>query len=438
MSWGLVRKVQSGDLAGKAIWNMSLRFLVSVVAAMSALAAVMVGLDTLPALATLVALLFGIIVWQEVRDKTPTDPGRQVVVTRSAAHAIDSVIGAFELPAVLLDSGLDVRAHNRAARESFPQLRLGEPLSPAVRNPELLNAAIDALQSKSSRSVQILNRIPFDRRLLATLVPLELEQENAGSEEATKSLFLLLQIVDLTEQSRLAQMRSDFIANASHELRTPLSSLRGFIETLRGAARDDRASQDKFLLIMEEQALRMTRILDDLLCLSRIEMHAHLPPETTVDLVEIVSSAVRSLEPIARDANIKISFHAAGVPINVKGNKSELEQVFQNLMHNAIKYGRENGKVGVAFGTRPSKASSHRRISVQIADDGPGISEEHLPRLTERFYRVDTAASRDRGGTGLGLAIVKHIITRHRGDLEIVSKLGSGSTFTVILDASPD
>jgi two-component system phosphate regulon sensor histidine kinase PhoR len=230
-------------------------------------------------------------------------------------------------------------------------------------------------------------------------------------------------------------MRSDFIANASHELRTPLASLKGFIETLRGPARGDSISRERFLGIMETQADRMTRILDDLLSLSRIEMRAHIPPAGETDLVPILQSVMQALEPIAKDARISIMLNPVDAPARVRGDADELVQVFQNLIQNAIKYGRDGGKVDITVKRMPAEGRKAERFAITVADDGPGIAREHLPRLTERFYRVDTATSRARGGTGLGLAIAKHILNRHHGELDISSEPGKGSTFTVVLDA---
>jgi two-component system, OmpR family, phosphate regulon sensor histidine kinase PhoR len=363
--------------------------------------------------------------WSASAHSNVTDPSQDIL----------AIVEALKQPTILLDKRLAIRANNSAARELFPQLRLGEPLSPAVRNPELLRAAEEVLKLNSGRSVEIHNRFP-DLHLLATLVPLRLEHAGLNGVAPNGNHYLILHISDLTEQTRLAQMRSDFIANASHELRTPLASLRGFIETLRGAARYDTEAQDRFLGIMDEQALRMTRILDDLLSLSRIEMRTHLLPDTIVDLDATIAAVVRGLEPIARDATISINIENEAVTARVRGDRHELEQVFRNLIHNAIKYGREGGKADVLIKRVQALGSRRERIAVSVADDGLGISEEHLPRLTERFYRVDTSASRQLGGTGLGLAIVKHIVMRHRGALDIASELGVGSTFTVTLDAA--
>ena len=387
-------------------------------------------IDPLLLLLALAAGFAGLLFWRDRAGRRQTGPALEVLAARADDEGGQAarLIEALEAPAVLLDTTLGVEAHNSAARELFPQLRLGVGLTPAVRIPDLIHAAQEALEHGSVRSVEIVSRSPLERRLVARLTPMQL------GEAQTTHLFV--QFRDLTEQDRLAQMRSDFIANASHELRTPLSSLRGFIETLRGAARDDEAAREKFLVIMDQQAARMTRILDDLLSLSRIEMRAHLTPETRVDLVPIVTAAMRSLDPLAQERGIALTVAGQQGDWSVRGDRDELEQVFQNLILNAIKYGREQGHVEVAFKRLPSSGARPARFAISVADDGPGIAEEHLPRLTERFYRVDTAQSRERGGTGLGLAIVKHILARHRGDLDIASVTGKGSTFTVILEAA--
>jgi two-component system phosphate regulon sensor histidine kinase PhoR len=216
------------------------------------------------------------------------------------------------------------------------------------------------------------------------------------------------------------------VANASHELRTPLASLRGFVETLQGPAREDAAARERFLGIMAAQAERMTRLIDDLLSLSRVELRAHLPPRGIVELNEAAAYVAQTLEPLAKGAGTRLALQPLDGPARIQGDRDEIVQVLQNLVHNAIKYGRENGTVTIDI------ARENGRVAVAVADDGPGIAAQHLPRLTERFYRVNVASSREKGGTGLGLAIVKHVLARHRGDLRIASRVGEGSTFTVV------
>jgi len=226
-------------------------------------------------------------------------------------------------------------------------------------------------------------------------------------------------------------MRADFVANVSHELRTPLTSVVGFIETLRGPARGDIDAQDRFLDLMEGQSNRMTRIVNDLLSLSRIEMNEHTAPSDDVPLRQIIATVADLLAPQANDRDVVIELDLDALEGTVIGHPDELTQLFQNLIENAIKYGGRGSTV------RVSAKVVENIASISVIDEGEGIPREHIPRLTERFYRVDTARSREMGGTGLGLAIVKHIANRHRGELTIQSEPGVGSTFTVTLGLSP-
>jgi two-component system phosphate regulon sensor histidine kinase PhoR len=242
---------------------------------------------------------------------------------------------------------------------------------------------------------------------------------------------------DLTYAKRSDAMRTDFIANVSHELRTPLASLIGFIETLQGPARDDVAARERFLGIMSDQAGRMNRLVDDLLSLSRIELLEHTPPQERVDLDALLAQVIQALEPQAGARKMTIVRRDAAGPLAVWGDRDQLAQVFQNLIDNAIRYGRDGMTIEVETkGHRADEGSGVRTrdsLVVAVIDHGPGIPPEHVPRLTERFYRVDPARSRALGGTGLGLAIVKHIVNRHRGALTVESVEGRGSTFTVFL-----
>jgi two-component system, OmpR family, phosphate regulon sensor histidine kinase PhoR len=231
-------------------------------------------------------------------------------------------------------------------------------------------------------------------------------------------------------------MRADFVANASHELRTPLASLLGFVETLQGPARNDAAARDQFLSVMRAQAKRMARLIDDLLSLSRIERNAHIRPDATVDLGSVVGHVTEALAPLARERGVELALERPPGPFDVAGDRDELIRVFENLVENAIKYGSSGGRVEVILAASP-KGSGRSDVAVTVRDHGPGIAAEHLPRLTERFYRVDVTQSRDKGGTGLGLAIVKHILARHRGRLTIESTPGEGASFTVRIERIP-
>ena len=340
-----------------------------------------------------------------------------------------ALVDAIPEAAVALDVKGTVLHHNPLVRELFPKVKAGQPLSHMSRNPELNEAVDMAFGRGEPIVVQIFERVPVERRISATVSRLANDRDRRGLPA------LLVTFRDLTEQDKLAQMRADFIANASHELRTPLASLRGFVETLQGPAHNDPQAREKFLDIMASQAARMTRLIDDLLSLSRVEMRVHLPPKGIVELNEAAAYVAQTLDPVAQASKMTIAVRRLdGPPARIRGDREEIVQVLQNLVHNAIKYGREGGHVEVAVSRVMDGQPLAPRLMVAVADDGPGIAPEHLPRLTERFYRASVAASREKGGTGLGLAIVKHIVIRHRGDLRIASELGKGSTFSVLFD----
>ena len=333
-----------------------------------------------------------------------------------------AVIDAIPTAALALDAAGTLVHHNRLAAEMFPKIKSGQPMSQISRSPDLLVAVDRALASEQRIDVDLVERVPVERRVAATVSRLARSMSPASPS-------VLVTFRDLTEQDRLAQMRADFIANASHELRTPLASLRAFVETLQGPARDDVNARTRFLTLMAHQAERMTRLIDDLLSLSRVEMRVHLPPRGIVELNESAQYVFQSLEPMAEAAKVKLSF-VRGEAARIRGDREEIVQVLQNLIQNAIKYGREDGTIEVRIGRDAARGAGDARVWVSVTDNGPGIAPEHLPRLTERFYRVNAASSREKGGTGLGLAIVKHIMNRHRGELRISSRLGAGSTFT--------
>ena len=338
------------------------------------------------------------------------------------------MVDAVPEPAVALDGSGHILHANRLAEDLFGSRRRGGHVASMTRDPELLTAVDEALTTRQPREVELHKRVPVERRLLATLAPLD--RPGSGGDPS-----LLISFRDLTEQDRLARMRADFVANASHELRTPLASLRGFVETLQGAARNDPEARERFLKVMSEQAERMSRLVDDLLSLSRVEMREHLPPAQNVDLNDAVAHVIQALQPLAAGTSTSIEFKRLDAPAVVRGDRDELVQVFQNLVQNAIKYGKSGGRIEVAVAQAEAAGTRPARFMVSVTDDGPGIPPQHLPRLTERFYRVNVLASRERGGTGLGLAIVKHILNRHRGELNISSKVGQGSTFSVVLPA---
>jgi len=290
--------------------------------------------------------------------------------------------------------------------------------SSVLRNPHVLGAIAEARRGFATN-------VPF-----SLPVPIERHYQAYAARISVSPSVTALLLHDLTVVKRSEQLRADFIANASHELRTPLAAVSGFIETLRGHAREDEVARDQFLEIMGIEAARMRRLIDDLLSLSRIEMNEHVRPEGRIGIESVVRQAVAALKPLAAQDGIAVTVKADPVMPQVAGDHDELVQLFQNLVHNAIKYGREKGKVEISLG------SSDNQVFAAIRDDGEGIAPNAIPRLTERFYRVDVKRSREKGGTGLGLAIVKHIISRHQGRLAIESRQGEGSTVTVFLPAA--
>jgi two-component system phosphate regulon sensor histidine kinase PhoR len=333
-------------------------------------------------------------------------------------------------PAIVLDQSSAILNYNAPARALFGQLRSGSPIEHVNRDPELLAAVSSVLQSGEKRIAHLVPPGAGGRRLIATVTPLGGERHSPTA--------VLITIHDQSEQHRLLEMRSDFIANASHELRTPLASVRGFIETLQGPARNDAAARERFLAIMADQAERMTRLIDDLLLLSRVEEKVNLKPTGRVDINEVIADVVRALNPAADERSITITVEHAVAPLIAVADRDELFQVFHNLIENAVKYGRDGGNVRVSTArTRVQQGRAFvEQATVAVADDGPGIAPDHLPRLTERFYRVSDEHSRRIGGTGLGLAIVKHVLNRHGGELQVESVVGSGTTFRVTLPST--
>ena len=328
------------------------------------------------------------------------------------------VLGQMPVPLMLLDGASRVLFVNAPMRAVVGPAVEKKPISAVLRNPEVLNAIELASADGEPAIAQFTLPVPIERHY---------EAYSARVSIIPPVTVLLLH--DLTAIRRSEQMRADFVANASHELRTPLAAVSGFIDTLRGHAKDDDTAREQFLEIMGSQTARMSRLIEDLLSLTRIELNEHVPPQGRVELESVVREAAGALEPLTRADHIKIEIAARPQLPAIIGERDELVQLFQNLIHNAIKYGREGGHVWITLDRTPEGD----QLSVTVKDDGEGIPAIAVPRLTERFYRVDVKRSRERGGTGLGLAIVKHIVSRHQGRLTIESRQGEGSTFTVFL-----
>ncbi len=382
-----------------------------------AAAALYGGLDAALVLASLAAICIGGLLGSLRRPAVVPEPIRAAADRYAVAEAL---LANIPDPVILVDRRAVVIEANPAARALLPPLRLRHPLSFALRAPDVLDGIEEVCRTGAPIKVSYAVRVPTERAFEVQIGPITMPDGSGPS--------VVLFLRDLTSARRLETMRVDFVANASHELRTPLASLLGFIETLQGPARNDAPARERFLAIMRTQALRMTRLIDDLLSLSRIELREHMPPTQVVDFGLVARQMVEAQVPLAAERGVTVSFAGDG-RFPVLGEADELQRVVENLVANAVKYG--GGTVSVSLARAEGRHGGEIVLTVQ--DDGPGIAPEHIPRLTERFYRVDAASSRQQGGTGLGLAIVKHSLNRHRGRLVIESVLDRGTTVRVVL-----
>jgi two-component system phosphate regulon sensor histidine kinase PhoR len=388
------------------------------------------------ALAGIVALLFGPVAFGALLAaaalaafvsglsaiEKPSAAAAEVVERGSGLSPLArAVIAQLPAPVMLLDGDERVVLVNDSMRGLVGTGVENKHVSAVLRNPSVLTAIAQTSHDGEPATVQFTLPVPIERHYQAYV---------ARVSASPPTIALLLH--DLTAIRRSEQMRADFIANASHELRTPLAAVSGFIDTLKGHAKDDEVARAKFLEIMGVEAARMRRLIDDLLSLTRIEMNEHVPPQSRIQLENVVREVVAALGPLARGDRMIIEISGDSTLPPVIGDRDELVQLFQNLIHNAIKYGRESGHIWIGFGRSPEG-----QVFASVRDDGEGIAPSAIPRLTERFYRVDVKRSREKGGTGLGLAIVKHIVSRHQGRLQIESRLGEGSCFTVFLPPAP-
>jgi two-component system phosphate regulon sensor histidine kinase PhoR len=340
-------------------------------------------------------------------------------------------------PLIVIDRGRRVRRANRAARDLLGPRIVGADVSLAIRSPTILEAVEEVEAGAEPRVLRYVVPGAVERHFEAYVSAARWPNAPEGG-AAESAPVVMIHLRDQTELRRSERMRNDFIANVSHELRTPLSTLLGFIETIRGPARDDPSAQQRFLAIMDEQAHRMNRLVTDLLSLAKIELEEHTPPTQSVELDTVIGAVAATLELKAAKRKVKIRLDLPKTLPPVIGDEDQLVQVFQNLIDNAIKYGGEGGEIRIVRETEPAPstlavAPAERFLTVAVVDRGPGIPREHIPRLTERFYRASSA----KGGTGLGLAIVKHIVNRHRGRFRIESEEGQGSRFIVSLPLAP-
>jgi two-component system phosphate regulon sensor histidine kinase PhoR len=336
-----------------------------------------------------------------------------------------AILMGVPLPVVLIARDERIAAVNAAATELFGDGIKGRHYIIAMRQPPLLDAIEQTLRFRQPAQTRLVLTGPArEITYRVTVTPVD-----ASGQSGALAVF-----EDVTEMEQAGQIRRDFVANVSHELRTPLTALLGFIETLKNAARDDAVARERFLNIMEREAGRMNRLVQDLLSLSRVESMERVRPTEQVDVIALLGLAITALRQMIEAANVTVEVTGEAGPVIVPADPDQLTQVFHNLIENAVKYAGAGKLVTIRI-TREARELSLRgpAVRIDVIDSGEGIDPIHLPRLTERFYRVDSHRSREQGGTGLGLAIVKHIVNRHRGRFRIESELGKGSTFTVIL-----
>lgn len=336
---------------------------------------------------------------------------------------IETVLDALDVAVFIVDADQKIVYRNAASLSLFGTGVRNKKLSHFVPNKRCIRAVEDVLGGKERQSVDVRLQLVVPTSFRVTVVPLT--QEKKRSERS-----VVVSFEDVSHVLEAEQMRSDFVANVSHELRSPLTALYGFIETLQGPARRDREASDRFLGLMEKEAARMARLIDDLLSLSKLQTEERYAPTERVDLTPILDRVIASLEPILVKEQSEAERHFAPNLPEIFGDGDELLQVFSNLIENAAKYSHQGATITISTGLDEKEPEM---VRVTITDQGDGIAPEHIARLTERFYRIDKGRSRDKGGTGLGLAIVKHILMRHRGRLQIESVLGQGSKFSVLL-----
>ena len=344
--------------------------------------------------------------------------GERLVASADAPRIVEdrTVLGRLPLPILLLDAEGVVTFASAEAHTLLARDPVGEAIPTVFRAPAILAAVDRVLAEEIDETVEFTALRPRRRYLRATVRALE------GETRA------VLTLADVSEVHRLDAMRMDFVANASHELRTPLAAITGMVDTLQGPAKDDTANRSRFLGIIGREAARMARLVDDLLSLSRIELQENVVPTAREDLRPIVAEAVSATASLAAENGNDVQVALGQGPLAVRGARDELLQVFHNLISNAIKYGGSDRPIEISRVDQPEGW-----IGISVRDHGEGIEPSLVPRLTERFFRVNKRESISRGGTGLGLAIVKHILTRHRGELRVTSRVGEGSAFTVRL-----
>jgi two-component system phosphate regulon sensor histidine kinase PhoR len=403
--------------------------------------------------AVLLMLLAGAACYWALRE------GRRFVIAPSGEDRAE-FIGLSELapllealpdPALMVDGEGRIVGSNATARRQMHFEARGQFLTSILRHPDVLEAVQAAVREGKTDAVEYETPAQVDRHTRCYVAPMTWGDDRAA----------MLVFHDQTARITTERLRADFLANASHELRTPLASLTLLIETLSGSARDNASDRDRFLGMMQVQTERMRRLIDDLLSLSRIELDEHVPPSDRADLAAIAREVADALSPVLRERGVTLELDARGA-VTVVGERFQLAQVVQNLVDNAVKYAPDGSAVRIevaASGDReevsaqagrrwegagraalltPAAAANRSYAYVRVEDSGPGVARRFLPRLGERFFRVERETGDERGGTGLGLAIVKHIVNRHRGGLLVESQPGRGSAFAAYVELAEE
>ncbi|MDC3017653.1 ATP-binding protein [Paracoccaceae bacterium] len=339
--------------------------------------------------------------------------------TKITYQVVKGLLNILPSPYILIDRNGRLTFINAEAKSIVPDSQIGSHISNVFRSPVFLSAVENAILKDKEKILSFEIETPQFRQLKAHIFFI------SSSKIPNSFNDIFIQFTDESTHIRSEKIRTDFVANASHELRTPLTSIMGYIETLQGHAKKDVKMQKVFLDLMNKQAGKMERLISDLMSLSRLEIDELKPISSTCSVKEIIEELVNSLKPLSEDNNVSLSFKIPKNFSSVIGDPSQLRQLFSNLIENAIKYSGKKSKVNIYI----SKEKNKDMFGVVVEDNGHGIAPEHLSRLTERFYRANSSAEIEKEGTGLGLSIVKHILIRHRGKLQIDSKLGKGSKF---------
>ncbi|MEM8799974.1 MAG: ATP-binding protein [Pseudomonadota bacterium] len=359
---------------------------------------------------------------------------KERIRARSDVPLRSKIVQGFADPIMLIDPDLLIVEANLPALELFGERIIGQDLTLFLRSPDALDALSRATAKESPVRCELELSTPVRRFYVLSANRVDNRMAAEMGEDNEPPYYLVVSLQNITEAKLSEKMRVDFVANVSHELRTPLSSLIGFIETLQGPAQSDPQARTRFLGIMHDEADRMTRLIDDLLSLSRIELGKHMIPTDSFQVKGLLDRVPITMAMALERANREVRIDCPDDLPEVIADGDQILQVLQNLVGNSIKYAAPDTPISIkAWHKKRLTSTGQPAIAISVKDEGDGINPEHLPRLTERFYRVDTAHSRRVGGTGLGLAIVKHIIERHQGDLEIRSGHGEGVTITFAL-----